>query len=465
MKKQKIVLIIIIILLIITTIIYLTFRKNDTKTLTVKDITNNAENEVETVDWSNYKTKEIELKESLTIAEEGIYILKGTIEDGLITINTKKNVKLILNNVNITNTKGPAIYIENANVVEIETQKGTTNSLTDGKTYEVTDEDIDGCIYSKDNLILSGEGTLKITSNYQDGIVSKDNLKITSSTYIINSKDDAIRGKDSVVIEDGTFNIKAGNDGIKSTNEEDSNKGYIIINNGIININSTNDAIQAQTQLIIKDGKFSIATTGNASTDSAKGLKAETLIKINGGSFEITTTDDGIHSNGDINIAAGKFKIKSEDDGIHADGMIEINNGTFEITAAEGIEATYVKINDGTINISATDDGINAGNKSSAYSVKIEINGGNITITMGQGDTDGVDSNGDIIINGGTISVTGQSTFDYDGTGTINGGTVICNGEKVTTLPNQMMGGSRQQGQPEQNQPPQDNMNERRRQR
>ena len=121
--------------------------------------------------------------------------------------------------------------------------------------------------------------------------------------------------------------------------------------------------------------------------------------------------------------------------------MIEIKNGTFNITAAEGIEATYVKINDGKINISASDDGINAGNKSDKYSVKIEINGGDITINMGQGDTDGVDSNGDIIINGGTISVTGQSTFDYDGTGTINGGTVICNGEEVTTLPNQFMGG------------------------
>ena len=81
----------------------------------------------------------------------------------------------------------------------------------------------------------------------------------------------------------------------------------------------------------------------------------------------------------------------------------------------------------------------------------IEINGGNITIKMGQGDTDGVDSNGDIIINGGTINVTGQSTFDYDGTGKINGGTVICNGQEVTTLPNQFMGGEGQGGMRQQN--------------
>ena len=93
------------------------------------------------------------------------------------------------------------------------------------------------------------------------------------------------------------------------------------------------------------------------------------------------------------------------------------------------------------MNITASDDGINAARKSSSLSPFVEINGGDITITMGAGDTDGVDSNGDITINGGTVSVTGMSSFDYDGTGVINGGTVTCNGEQVTTLPNQQFGG------------------------
>ena len=130
----------------------------------------------------------------------------------------------------------------------------------------------------------------------------------------------------------------------------------------------------------------------------------------------------------------------------------------------EGIEATYIKINDGNISISASDDGINATNKSKEYETLVEINGGNINITMGAGDTDGVDSNGNIIINGGTISVTGNSTFDYDGTGTINGGTVIVNGETVTSLPNQMMGGPgmgnmQQPGMNDMGQPRNNNMN------
>ena len=64
-----------------------------------------------------------------------------------------------------------------------------------------------------------------------------------------------------------------------------------------------------------------------------------------------------------------------------------------------------------------------------------------LIITMGAGDTDGIDVNGDILISGGTVSINGNSSFDYDGTATFTGGTVYVNGQQVTTLPNQMMGG------------------------
>ena len=93
--------------------------------------------------------------------------------------------------------------------------------------------------------------------------------------------------------------------------------------------------------------------------------------------------------------------------------------------------------------ISAADDGINASAKSRSRTPTVEINGGDITVSMASGDTDGIDSNGNIFINGGTVTVTGSSTFDYDGTGVLSGGTLILNGQAYTgtTLPNQMMGG------------------------
>ena len=368
---------------------------------------------------------------SYNITSGGTHKITG--ENSCIAIKTTESVELDIEDATITCENGPAIYIDSAKDVNI--VLSGNNSIT-SKTYEK----LDGAIYSKVDLNISGTGSLTLTSNY-DGIVSKDNLVINGGTYTITSDDDGIRGKNSVEIIDGTFNINASSDGIKATDETDDSNGYINITGGTYKINSANDGIQATTNLTIKDGNFDIKTTSTSNNDSAKGLKAGNLIKIEKGIYVVNTTDDSIHSNGNIVIENGTYTITSKDDGIHADGMIEIKNGTFNITAAEGIEATYVKINDGKINISASDDGINTGNKSDKYSVKIEINGGDITINMGQGDTDGVDSNGDIIINGGTISVTGQSTFDYDGTGTINGGTVICNGEKVTTLPNQMMGG------------------------
>ena len=144
---------------------------------------------------------------------------------------------------------------------------------------------------------------------------------------------------------------------------------------------------------------------------------------------------------GGITITGGSFTINASDDGIHATTLLQIDAGTFDITAAEGLEATYVKINDGKISISASDDGVNAASKSSVYTPTIEINGGTLTIVMGAGDTDGIDSNGNLIVSGGTIDITGSSAFDYDGSAQYNGGTIIINGETVNAITGQMMGG------------------------
>ena len=133
--------------------------------------------------------------------------------------------------------------------------------------------------------------------------------------------------------------------------------------------------------------------------------------------------------------------MNADEDTIHATTTVQIDGGDLTLTGAECIEATSIQINEGTINITASDDGINAGQKSSQLSPVFEMNGGEVTITMGAGDTDGVDSNGDIYINGGTISISGQSTFDCDGNAVYNGGTIIENGKETNTITNQMMGG------------------------
>ena len=137
---------------------------------------------------------------------------------------------------------------------------------------------------------------------------------------------------------------------------------------------------------------------------------------------------------GYIYIAGGTFVINAGDDGIQGTTYTIIDGGTFTITGAEGIEGTIVQINGGNITIDASDDGINAASKTSKLSPFIEINDGVITIKMGQGDTDALDSNGALTINGGTIDITGQSAFDYDGAGALNGGSVTVNGSAVNAL-------------------------------
>ena len=201
------------------------------------------------------------------------------------------------------------------------------------------------------------------------------------------------------------------------------------------------NGITSKDDLKVTGGKISIDVTGHA-------LEGKDSVRIADGTFELTSGKDGIHASneedetkGFVYINGGTFTINAADDGIHAITTLTVNAGTFDITAAEAIEATHVMINDGVIGITATDDGINAAAKSAAYTPTIEINGGEITISMGQGDTDAVDSNGYIYINGGTLDITAQSPFDYDMGASLNGGTLIVNGQETTEITNQMMGG------------------------
>lgn len=464
--KKKIIISCIIIFIIIAITLFFMLNKNSkneesaTRTTDDININLNTDDGNKDINWDNYKTEEITLTKSITIKDEGIYYLTGTIENGNITINTSGNVKLVLENVNITNNSGPALLVSEAENVVIELKDGSENYLSDGSSYNVTDEDINATLFSKDDLILQGSGTLNIKAKYQDGIVSKDDLKIINGVYNIEAKGDGIRGKDSLYILDGTFNIEVDNDAIKSTNNTDVEKGFIKIENGNFELVAENDGIQAETKLLIQNGDFNIKTgnggnnsyqeryqdwNSNTSTESIKGIKANDNLVIENGTFTIDSEDDAIHSNSYIGIKNGKFNINSGDDGIHADTELIIDNGTIEISNSyEGIESSTITINNGTINITSLDDGINVagGNDESSMNRpganrftsnsnnKLIINDGTINVDASG---DGLDANGSIYINGGTIFVdgptnSGNGALDYDDECVITGGTIIALG-------------------------------------
>lgn len=396
------------------------------------------------VDWSIYKTKSLELNDkSITIKEGGVYNISGIISNGSITINTKEDVKLVLNKVSITNESGPAINVISADNVYIETLSNTTSYITDGEAY--SDTSIDAAIYSKSDLVFTGNGTLVVTGNYKDAIACSDDLLFISGNYDITSLDDAIKGRDSVVINGGKYIVKATGDGIKTTNTEDSTKGYISIKGGTFNISSGSDGIVAITELNIEAGSFDIITKGALSTVSSKGLKSGSNLIVTDGTFNITSTDDSVHSGANVDIKGGTFTLSASDDGIHADNILIIDGGDINITKSyEGLEGSAIKINGGNTILVASDDGVNVagGADSSAQGGPgafdttddgthvLTITGGTMYVNAVG---DGLDSNGSIIMSGGTVVVNGPTnngngSLDYDGTFNITGGILVASG-------------------------------------
>ena len=205
---------------------------------------------------------------------------------------------------------------------------------------------------------------------------------------------------------------------------------------GTLNIESSQNGITGKDDIKITGGTYNIDAKSVA-------IRANDSIRIADGTLNLNAKTDGLHSEnsnndkkGYIFISGGKINIEATDDCIHGTSVVQIDGGTIILNGSEGIEGTYIQINGGKITINATDDGINAGRKSESYPVTIEITGGTIVIVMADGDTDGVDSNGDIKISGGIIDVTGNTPFDYDGTATFTGGTIKINGNEVDSIPN-----------------------------
>lgn len=407
------------------------------------------------VDVSNNTTISSSGTKLYNITSGGSYTLSGAITDTMVTVDADNaDVTIILNNATIKNSKGPAIYVRSADKVTITLASGTTNTVSDGSSYSITDSDstLDAAIFSKADLTINGSGTLNLTGNYKHGIVSKDDLIISSGTLKVTASNVGLSGKDCVKINSGNITISAGSDGIRSDNTEDTSRGYVYLYGGTVNITAGNDGIQAETVINIENVNLTITAGGGSSgsltssSESYKGLKATSDIYITRGTFNINSKDDCIHSNGTITISGGTYTLSSGDDGVHADTDLAISGSSTKLTvnkSYEGLEATNVVVSGGNIYIVASDDGINAagGNNSSSTTGSgrpgmgsfsssngsIKITGGTIYIKMSG---DGIDANGTLTITGGNVTISGATKgdtaiLDFDSTGTISGGTFI----------------------------------------
>ena len=253
----------------------------------------------------------------------------------------------------IMSETGAAIVIEQADNAYIELADGSENYLEDAGTR--TDAEINGTIYSDTDLTISGSGSLHVAANYQDGIVSKDDLEVLSGSIVIDAVDEGMRGRDSISISGGEISIVAGGDGLKTTNSEELDRGYVYISGGSLVVEAGDDAIKAATTITIDDGTIDILS-------SLEGLEAIN-ITINGGNVTINAADDG------INAVAGE---------IAADVFIAVNGGVIDVTVGSGDTDAFDS--NGSITIAGGDVTITAPTSSFDYDGTAEMTGGTITV-------------------------------------------------------------------------------------
>ena len=435
-------------------------------------------------DSADCSSDAVQLSDStVTITKEGTYLLSGTLNDGMIIVNTDKSekVQLVLDSVTIHSETSAAIYVLQSDKVFLTQTAGSTNTFSNGGTFTAIDENnIDAVIFSKDDLTLNGSGTMIITSPAGHGIVSKDSLKFTSGSYDINCASHAVSGNDEVSVANADFTIVSGKDGIHAENTEDSSLGFSYIQSGTFQISAEGDGISASSCIQIDDGSFDITSGGgsvnaashssdawgdfkgggrheggpgrntegtpggdsgtdtpnmgmpdngtpdegseDSSEDSSsmKGIKAGAELSIYGGTFTIDSADDSFHSNGSMMIASGTYTVASGDDAFHADETLEVTDGSMNITECyEGLEGLEVNVSGGDITLTASDDGFNAAGGTDSSG----STGGRDGQFTQQGAPGSASSNGSIAISGGTIHITASGDgIDSNGSLDIIGG-------------------------------------------
>ena len=372
---------------------------------------------------------------TVTISKEGCYLISGELEDGQIIVDAgdSDKVQLVLDKASIHCSTGSAILVRNADKVKVTLAADSENELSDGTEYQTDDDNPDAALFSKDDLVINGSGSLTVQGNYKHGIAGNDDLVITGGRLTVNSLSHALRGKDSVAILDGTFVLTSQKDGIQASNTEDSTKGWVQIDGGNFTIQSSGDGIQAETNLSIYDGSFTITSGGGAVNgadhtenrgggfgrpggnrpDSANGQTSPEMpsqpaegeqsssgnesdyseLIFDPDDFDDTSTDDsdttvstkGIKAGNALLIQQGTFVIDSADDAIHSNYSVTIDGSSFQLSSGDdGIHAeAYLNINGGTTTIAESYEGLEA--------AQIHISGGTTQVSSSD---DGLNATG-----------------------------------------------------------------------
>lgn len=401
---------------------------------------------------------------TVTITEDATYVISGELSDGMLVVDAPDTAKLqlVFDGVSITSKTSAALYILEADKVFVTLADGTENTLANGGSFTaIDDNNIDGAVFSKQDLTLNGTGSLTVTSPAGHGVVCKDDLVITGGSYVVNSASHGLDANDSIRIANASLTIDAGKDAIHAENTDDASLGFVYISSGNIKAEAEGDGIAAGAYMQIADGTVDLLVGGGSengtkehsesfggfmggghggmrpddmqstaaateeSSTSMKGLKAANSMLISGGNITVNSADDSIHSDVSVTINGGTFNIASGDDAIHAEDTLTVTAGKIDISECyEGLEALHIDVQSGDIKLKASDDGLNAagGTDQSGFTGGRDgmFGGGG---PMGMGGGMSANSNGSIKVSGGTLYINSSGDgLDANGTLEISGG-------------------------------------------
>lgn len=356
-----------------------TLSDGSTRTKTYNYTNDNGEAKTDTTGACIYA------KDDLTIKGEGTLIVNGNYNNGIHTSNDLK----VKNGLITVKAKNNGL-------------KGKSSVEVSGGTINIT--------------TTEGDGIKSDTEDATDLASGKGSIEITGGEITITSAFDGITAANAVVIANGestspTIKVTAGG-------------GHSCLSDPTSNTGSTGG----------RGGMGGFPGMGGSScspTESMKGIKGDSSITISAGIIDINSRDDGLHSSGNITVSGGTITIATDDDGVHAEKALYVkDNANISVTLAyEGMESPDMHFEGGITSVITTDDGWNAAGGTSTTTAggntgrggpggfgggfgpgggstgKLTVTGGYHYIYVGTGDTDGVDSNGDITISGGVIIV------------------------------------------------------------
>lgn len=327
--------------------------------------------------------------DTVTIKAAGTYRLSGSLSDGRIVVaaGDEDTVRIILDGASITSSTGSPFVVQSADEAIVYLEDGTTNTLTDAATY--TDQGTDApnaALYSQSDLTVAGSGSLAVNGNYNDGITSKDGLVLAAGTVTVDAADDGIVGKDYAVLLDGAYQVSAAGDGFKSDNDTDEGRGWVLINGGTLNVAAGDDGIKAYNTLTIAAGNTTVE-------ESEEGLEAQHIV-MQGGTATVTANDDGVNASGGSGTSTSSAGMSAGMSGGMGGGM---GGGSMEV-------GDYtVEVNGGLLTINAQGDGLDSNGNAA-------ISGGTVVVNGPTNNGNGaLDVNGELAVTGGTVAAAGSA--------------------------------------------------------